>query len=138
MMMKTSTAIWVTVALLILLSACGEINPGDVLNGTSWTLISMNNTLPIEGRKSTLEFAEGRLSGSSGCNSFSGTYEVKGEMISTGPIAMTLMACAEIGVMEQEQLFLAYLQDVKTFKFSDGQLEIIRSNGKALKFVLQR
>ena len=138
MLMKTSPTFRIAVAVLFLLSACVEINPRDVLNGTSWTLMSLDNTLPLEGRKFTLEFAEGRIRGSSGCNSFSGTYEIIGEKISTGPIAMTMMACAETGVMEQEQAYLEHLQDAKTFKLSEGQLKIIRSDGKALKFVPQR
>ena len=39
--------------------------------------------------------------------------------------------------MEQEQTFLEYLQDAQTFKLSEGQLQIFRSDGKALTFMPQ-
>jgi heat shock protein HslJ len=124
-----------TVLIIYLLSACGGINPRDTLNGTAWTLTSIDNIPPLEGRKLSIAFAEGKLSGSSGCNSYSGSYEINGEKISAGPIAMTLMACVDPGVMDQEQSFLAYLGDLKTFVRSDGQLQLFRSDGKSLTFI---
>ena len=50
---------------------------------------------------------------------------------------MTMMACVDPGVMEQEQAFLEYLQDERTFMLSEGQLQIIRSDGKTLTFIPQ-
>jgi heat shock protein HslJ len=136
-MMKTRAAnlIAAVVMMMWLLSACGGINPRDPLNGTAWTLTSIDHTAPLKGTKLTIEFAEGKVSGSSGCNSYSGSYEINGEKISTGPIAMTLMACVDPGMMEQEQSFLAYLGDLKTFVRSEGQLQIFRSDGKALTLI---
>ena len=118
-----------------LLSACGGINPRDTLNGTSWILTSIDNTPPLNGTKLTVAFTGGKLNGSSGCNSYSGSYEINGEKISTGPIAMTLMACMDTDMMDQEQSFLAYLGDLKTFIRSEGQLQFFRSDGKALTFI---
>jgi heat shock protein HslJ len=136
-LMKTRVTIIIAAAAMImsLLNACGEINPRDTLNGTAWTLTSIDNTPPLKGTKLTAAFAEGKFSGSSGCNSYSGSYEINDEKISTGPIAMTLMACVDPGIMEQEQSFLAYLGDLKTFVLSDGQLHFFRSDGKKLTFL---
>ena len=138
-LIKTRVAFWIAAAVLFvyLLTACGEIIPRDALNGTAWTLTSLDNTLPLKGRKLTIDFAEGKFSGSSGCNSYGGSYEIKGEKISTGSIAMTMMACVDPGVMEQEQTFLEYLQDAQTFLRSEGQLQIFCSDGKALTFIPQ-
>jgi len=131
MTMKTRVAIWVEAAVLFvyLLTACGEINHKDALNGSAWTLTSFDSTPPLKGTKLTVEFAEGQIGGSSGCNSYGGTYEIKGKKITTGSIAMTMMACADPGVMEQEQTFLEYLQDAQTYKLSKGQLTTRNKTG---------
>jgi heat shock protein HslJ len=135
--MKTRAALLITSAILIIyvLTACGGINPRDTLNGTAWTLTAIDNTPTLKGTKLTIAFAGGKLSGSSGCNSYSGSYEINGEKISTGPIAMTLMACMDTGVMDQEQSFLEYLGNLKTFIRNEGQLQLFRSDGKALIFI---
>jgi len=139
MAMKTRVAFWIVavVMFLSLLTACGEINPRDALNGTAWVLTSIDNTPPLKGTKLTVKFTKGQIGGSSGCNSYGGSYEIKGVKISTGPIVMTMMACVDPGVMEQEQTFLEYLQDAQTFKLSEGQLQIFRSDEKALTFIPQ-
>ena len=139
MSMKTRVALWIAAAVLFLflLTACSGINLRDALNDSAWTLSSIDKVPPLKGTKLTVKFAEGQISGSSGCNSYGGAYQVNGEKISTGPIATTLMACVDPGVMEQEQTFLAYLQDAKTYNLSEGQLLIFRSDGKALRFIPQ-
>jgi heat shock protein HslJ len=136
-MMKTiHTVSTVAVALcLTLLGACGGGTSKDPLKGTSWALTAIDGTPPAEGSTLTVQFTDGQISGSSGCNSYGGLYEVKGDSITTDSIVMTLMACVDSGVMEQEQTFLQYLQDAQTFKLSEGQLQVFRSDGKALTFV---
>jgi heat shock protein HslJ len=57
----------------------------DTLAGTSWTLVQ-------SGVMQTLAFAEGRASGSGGCNRFSGAYEENGTSISLGPLMVTRRA----------------------------------------------
>jgi len=53
-------------------------------------------------------------------------------------IAITEMACLEpAGAMEQELMYVEFLSDAQTFRFSDGQLQIFRSDGEALTFVPQ-
>ena len=54
---------------LLLLSACGEITNKDPLEGTAWQLFAYRKTLPVEGTTLTIEFADGQISGSSGCRS---------------------------------------------------------------------
>jgi heat shock protein HslJ len=138
MTMKTRAALCITAVLcLCLLTACSGNNQPDSLSGSAWDLSSLDEKLPLQGRKITIEFGEGKLSGSSGCNSYSGSYEIKGNKIKTGAIGITLMSCVDPGVMEQEQYFLAYLQDAQSFTLSSGQLRIFRSDGKALAFLPQ-
>jgi len=76
------------------------------------------------------------VSGSSGCNSYSGSYETDEKEISFGPLASTLMACMDPDdVMEQESQYLAWLQEAQTFSVTQGELMIFRHDGEALTFV---
>lgn len=137
MKMKTRAVFWIAAAVLFLflVSACGVNNSKDALNGSAWDLIFIDQTPTLKGTKLTVKFAEGQIGGSAGCNSYSGSYKVNGEKISIGPIAMTMMACVDPGVMEQEQTFLAYLQNAQSFKLNEGELLILSSYGKALTFI---
>jgi heat shock protein HslJ len=134
--MKAKYSVLISTAILVifLLASCAGATRSDPLNGTAWTLTSIDNSPPIGSAAVTVEFTGGQIGGSSGCNSYSGSYKVQGEKITTDAIAMTLMACADSRLMEQEQTFLGYLQNTPTFKLSAGQLQIIRSDGKVLTF----
>lgn len=79
----------------------------------------------------TFDAAEGRVSGSAGCNRFTGSYTVSGSRISLGPLGTTMMACPE-PVMRAEQTFLARLDAAETFRVSaDGStLTLVGSEGK--------
>ena len=128
------------VAIPMLLVAACDIMPGarDPLAGTSWELMSLSGTRPIAGTTITAEFANGQVRGSAGCNSYSGSYQVKGDEITVGAIAMTEMACLDPkGAMDQEQVFAGMLADAQTFRLSEGQLQIMISDGEALTFVPQ-
>ena len=119
---------------VILLSACGNID-GESLNGTSWELVVINNRHPIEGSTITISFKDGQVSGSSGCNSFSGEYQVRGKKIEFGMMMSTLMACVDPAMMEQETAFMQYFGNTQRFELVDGQLQFFGSGDEALMFI---
>jgi heat shock protein HslJ len=90
-----------------------EPGPANAIVG-SWTVSGYNNgqqavVSPIAGTTLTATFGEdGALSGSSGCNTFNGTYTLDGDAIAIGPLATTMMACPD-EIMAQEQAFLTAL-----------------------------
>jgi heat shock protein HslJ len=137
--MKTQKPFFTEVILLIviLMAACTAGSGNDPLAETSWKLVSINGVPVLKGTEPSVGFSDGKISGSSGCNTFGGSYKISGQKITTSSIAMTLMACADPGAMDQEQAFLGYLQDSPSFKLTAGQLQIIRSDGKALIFTQQ-
>jgi hypothetical protein len=65
---------------------------GGTLAGTSWTLTDLDSG-GVTGTAPTLELTETDVSGTGGCNTFSGTYTTDGDTISFGPLASTMMAC---------------------------------------------
>jgi pimeloyl-ACP methyl ester carboxylesterase len=92
-----------------------------------------------EGKNITIRFdAEGKLSGSGGCNELIGSYRIiYDNMISIGSIAFTEMACPE--GMEQEQLYFESLEELSKFNLTDDELRLSSTNERiVLIFSKQR
>jgi len=123
--------------LLVMLTACSAFPAAtDTLGGNPWELYAIGKTFPIAGRPITITFEDGQVSGSAGCNSYGGSYQVNGDKIAFSEVFSTMMACPEPeGVMEQEMMFLQFLGDAQRFEMADGQLQVFRSDGEALTFV---
>lgn len=62
----------------------------------------------LEGTTLTAVFSETEVSGTAGCNNYSGPINRVDDFFTVGPIASTLMLCDE-PIMQQEQAFLAAL-----------------------------
>jgi heat shock protein HslJ len=77
--------------------------------GSQWRIVEVNGRPTVADREATLGLAEGGLiSGSTGCNRFSGRFRVEGGAMVTSPMATTRMAC--MGPVEaQERDILAVL-----------------------------
>lgn len=75
------------------------------------------------GVKQTITFDdEGKVYGDSGCNRFTGGYTVKGDRITIGPLASTMMYCE--GKMDAEQSFLFKLQAAVSYKATEKKLKL--------------
>lgn len=125
------------ILILALLAACAgatEPAPGVVeLEGTRWVLETLNGEPPLAGTELTLQFQEGIAGGSSGCNSFGGSYQVNGGELAITEISQTLMLCtAPEGVMEQEAAYLAALQRAAAFRLVGERLQIENAAGEAM------
>lgn len=134
--MKTRSTMMaiITAMLLLTLTACAR-DRADPLNGTKWILTSYNGTPPLAGTTVTITFEDGRVTGSSGCNSYGGSYKLDGTKIRISALVSTLMACTgPAGVMDQESLFLNALSSAQAFQLNSGQLQITTSDGKTLNF----
>lgn len=112
-----------------------------VLTGTEWRLASIGPAGAeaglVAGTTVTLKFGEdGRASGSTGCNSYGGTYQVRGDNISFGRLISTRRACLDQNANQQEQRFLAGLEAANRFRLSSNRLTILSDRGRnALNFV---
>jgi heat shock protein HslJ len=108
----------------------------DPLDGTRWELVAYRKTRPIAGRDLTVRFNSGRISGEAGCNRFEGCYSVQGDSITVSNITAKDAECEEPeGIMEQEEYYLRFLSDARTYKFVGGQLRIQRWDREQLTYV---
>jgi heat shock protein HslJ len=95
---------------------------GGSLAGTSWTLTDLDSG-GVTGTAPTLDLTDTDVSGTGGCNTFSGTYTTDGDTISFGPLASTMMAC-EPSIMEQETVYFAALDGATTYAIDGDTLTI--------------
>jgi Asp-tRNA(Asn)/Glu-tRNA(Gln) amidotransferase A subunit family amidase/heat shock protein HslJ len=105
------------------------------LVGTAWNAVELSGTaLPQQSapeRAPHLVFAaDGKLSGADGCNRLSGSYTVKSDAITFGPIASTRMACP--GAEEIARRFLAALRGTGHWRLTEGRMEFYGATGKPL------
>jgi putative lipoprotein len=103
----------------------------------SWTLTSGSNAdgdiTPVEGSPVTMDVtADGAVSGSSGCNTYNGDVTIDGTEVSFGPIASTMMACAD-DIMAVESAYQAALGDVNEGALENDTLTL-SGNGSELVY----
>jgi heat shock protein HslJ len=85
---------------------------------------NLKAVLPNTEITATFKGAEGQVSGSAGCNTYSGTFKRQGNNLSVpGPIAVTAMYCSD-EIDEQERAYLTILESAKSYIIEDGELTI--------------
>lgn len=142
--MKNRMMATMLVILALMLGACGPTGNGPEepvrLDGTRWVLQTMDGEAPLDGTTIIAEFADGEIRGSSGCNSYFGSYTLEGNNIEFGMIGMTEMACMEPeGIMEQESAYLETLRSVAEVRHAGDQLEMMDDSGDVvLRFTRQQ
>jgi heat shock protein HslJ len=115
----------------------------ETLGGSEWEISAYNNgrggvrTLVAATRMSIAFGEDGTVSGSSGCNTFSGTYFADGATIEIGPVVLTKKMCAAEEVMEQEEQFLAALGNSAMYEIRGDRLQFRNAEG-ALQVDLSR
>lgn len=138
-MPRTRIAAAVLMALFaaVVLTACGDDDasgtsaPADV-EGVPWILES-GAGFASGGPAPTATFADGRVTGTSGCNRYGGTYAVQGGRLSieTGP--MTLKACPP-PADEVERAYLAALGRVSGWRVDGDALVLLADGAPLLRF----
>ena len=105
------------------------MNPLSLLTGNMGNALDVGkfaDALPM------LIFMDGgKLSGFTGCNNFSGNFNLDGKNLSLDPGAMTKKACQGTG----ENEFLNALSKVSDFKVSKDNLTLMDGAKELLRFV---
>ena len=132
--MKPRTALLATVCVIFLVFGAGCISFSQPdPNGTVWKLDSFGKNNDAPNGIITLSFSNGVVSGSSGVNTYAGTYTLStgdGKLTFSG-IASTKMS-GPAGLMEQENTYLADLGKVASYAISANTLVLKDNSGKTL------
>ena len=138
---KLLIMVMLSISIIAGLVACSAPSSAPIPGDTRWFLRSYGEQSHlisiIEGTEITATFnsAEGRISGSSGCNTYFAEYEAEDSRLSISEMAYTEMACVSPqGVMKQEQEFLSLLTKTQSFQVDDTSLTITCSDGRQLYF----
>lgn len=111
------------------------------LVGTTWRLAGFSDNATarsaLAGSNATVVFgADGRVTGTTGCNDLSGPYTTDDARISIGPLAVTERACLDPGLMLQERELLEALAISATYDVEGDQLTMIDpSASQVVEFV---
>lgn len=97
------------------------------LDGTRWVLTELGaGQLAVDGTEITVQFAGDQLSGTGGCNQYSGTFTLGADnpfVMTLSPLAVTAMACPD-PIAAQESAYFAALQDVSLWGYYYGELAL--------------
>jgi heat shock protein HslJ len=119
-------------ALLAMTTAACDLLQGarDALDidRSTWRLVSIDGQPPLAGTEPTITFEAGQVSGTTGCNSFFGSYQVNGSNISVGVLGSTAMAC-EPPLSEQEARIIERVGAAEAIELADGELQLVGPAG---------
>ena len=116
------------------LAACSTPSRQAIGTGT-WQVLDINGSPPVGGKPITMTLADGRASGSAGCNSYSAPYQLSArEGIRFGQAAVTRVLCEPAAIMEQERRFLEILSIVRGFsRYVNDDVSLIGADGRAIR-----
>ncbi len=125
-----------------LVAACGPAAEPSLVRsawpvtmaGSAWTAIRVGNQATVVGSEPTATFTGGDLKGTTGCNSYFGSYKYATGVIKIGQIGSTAMACLDAAVAATEQRFMAAMQGASSVSIDpDGRL-ILNGRGGSIMF----
>jgi putative lipoprotein len=125
---------WLAAAALVLLMSAPRAQGASAgIEGTAWLVEDIAGRGVIDRAQTTISFdTSGRVSGSTGCNRFTGVATLEGEALSFDPLATTKRACVP-ALMDQEQKFLSALEAVRGYALdANGWLQLKGANGEPL------
>jgi len=110
---------------MVILAACAPAQSGGGLTGKVWALTELMGKPTVAGTGISAQFSsDGKISGSAGCNRYSGTYTVSGNSITiSSSIATTMMMCDD-AIMQQESAYLKALPEAKTYAVQGDQFTL--------------
>ena len=108
------------------------------LTGGEWVVESVGGVTTGGDRRARIAFAaDGRVTGSGGCNRLMGRADINGEAIAFGTLATTRMACVP-KVMEQERKLLDALAATRSYRIAEIMLTLHNASGAELVRLTRR
>lgn len=114
---------------------CGDAPAPPALEGMEWVLTHLEGEAVPAGVEATLHLdgETRRVTGSGGCNRFSGTYTLTGGSLVFGGVAATRMACPS-PALEVEDAYFRVLGMVGSYEITGAALELLGEEGPLLRF----
>lgn len=121
--------ILVLIGITFLVNSCSTADLLTQLGSTEWNVKSLLgkslNAADITKGLPSINFSDnGKLFGSTGCNSFTGSYKLEGTKLSLDPGAMTKMMCSD----NTEQDFLNAINQVTNLKMDGNTLNLLNGS----------
>ncbi len=115
--------------------SCPALFEPAALQGTEWRMVLLGDEAVMvtdEKRRPSLIFhpEPQRISGSGGCNRFTGGYEINASALTLSEVAGTLMACPD--GMDLEQAVYEAFGKVRSWRVTGRQLELFDGDGHVL------
>lgn len=133
-MAVSSRAAALGVVLVALVAGCGDDATEEPasLAGTSWALVDgVDVPQDIAVTKPTAAFDDEVMSGTTGCNTYGGSYTLDGDAIEIGALAMTQIACmAPADAIEA--MYVDKLGDVRRWSLDGEELVLADDDGAEL------
>src|SRR5215217_7593190 len=122
---RLSHRLGTSAAVLLIVAGCGSATGAAPEITGEWELVEFahGGTVvpePVGGR-ATLTVADGELTGTSFCNSYSGSYRLDGDQLAVSGLGGTEMGCAP-ELMDAESAYLTALGAVEQAAATDGYL----------------
>jgi len=115
-------------AIAAIVAGCGVVgddNANGGLANTTWTVQSIAGTTTIAEAQPTMAFDPGgTVTGSDGCNEYSGTFHTDGQSIQVGPLATTRIACEPARMAQAEAFGEAFGGATAWRQLETGTLEL--------------
>lgn len=109
---------------------------GSPLEGTVWLAVSVFDTPVPLGAEATLRLDRelDRAAGSTGCNGYSGSYELTGTLLRLHALAFTRLACPEDLIQLEVDIIEAF-RVTGSFRLRGDELDLMGSEGPVATFV---
>lgn len=129
-LLRLLSSLMLTLSLIVACAPERSAMAGDPalseLENVEWTLIELDGTTITSGSGGapTLSFSskEHRAQGFAGCNRFFGGYQLNGNQLHVGPLAMTRMACPE---STSETALIKALEGTESWRIDGRKLELL-------------
>ena len=115
---------------MYLIALIGCVRGNSELDGTRWRLTEWTlSSLDAQEFDITAEFADGKVSGHSGVNSYGGPYALgPGNAFSVGRIVSTEMA-GSASAMRAEGAYVTLLGQARSYRVEAGRLTLLDAGG---------
>jgi heat shock protein HslJ len=137
---------WMALLFAFLLTACSSVpvghsfvpESGTTLGGGDWVAVALQGVASVQEPAPRWRWASvDQVSGSGGCNAFTGRAVVKDGAIQIGPLAATGRLCVALPPGGQEDLFFRALEKARSVRVDAGELILQGSTGEELARFVQ-